>query len=396
MRFKLTPVLVQKAPKSEHGDSFFWDTALPGFGLKVSANGHRSFVVQYRAKGTSRRLTIKAAPAGGLSLDKARREARAILGAVARGGDPVADKRRAEREQRDTLRAVVEEYIVREGAKLRSGERRADTLRRLILPVLGSRPIDDIKRSEIVRVLDKIADENGPTAADAALTALRRVLNWFEGRSDDYVSPVRKGMVRTKSGDRSRQRILSDDELRRLWTAIEARPDTFGRMVQFLLLTAARRDEVRCMRQDELSNGKWTIPSQRYKSAIDHAVPLSQTALEVLAKVPRIGSTYVYTWDGRKALGGMARRKQQLDEGSGITGWRLHDLRRTARSLLSRAGISADIAERCLGHVMSGVRGVYDRHQYEREKLQAFTMLASLIDNIVNPKPNVTPLLRAH
>jgi integrase len=153
---------------------------------------------------------------------------------------------------------------------------------------------------------------------------------------------------------------------------------------------------VRCMRQDELSNGKWTIPSQRYKSAIDHAVPLSQTALEVLAKVPRIGSTYVYTWDGRNALGGMARRKQQLDEGSGITGWRLHDLRRTARSLLSRAGISADIAERCLGHVMSGVRGVYDRHQYEREKLQAFTMLASLVDNTVNPKPNVTPLLRAH
>ena len=106
-------------------------------------------MVQYRAKGISRRLTIKAAPAGGLSLDKAKREARAILGAVAKGGDPVADKRRAEREQRDTLRAVVEEYIIREGAKLRSGERRADTLRRLVLPLLGSRPIDDIKRSEI-------------------------------------------------------------------------------------------------------------------------------------------------------------------------------------------------------------------------------------------------------
>jgi integrase len=394
MRVKLTPVLVQKAPKSEHGDSFFWDTALPGFGLKVSANGHRSFVVQYRAKGISRRLTIKAAPAGGLSLDKAKREARAVLGAVARGGDPVADKRRAEREQRDTLGAIVEEYITREGAKLRSGERRADTLRRLILPVLGSRPIDDIKRSEIIRLLDKIADENGPAAADTALAALRRVLNWFEGRSDDYVSPVRKGMART--GDRSRQRILSDDELRRLWRAIEAQPDAFGRMVQFLLLTAARRDEVRCMRYDEVSNGVWTIPSHRYKSAIDHVVPLSTTASAVLTKLPRIGSMYVYTSDGRKALGGISRRKRQMDDRSGVTDWRLHDLRRTARSLLSRAGTSADIAERCLGHVMSGVRGVYDRHQYQREKLQAFEELASLVENIVNPKPNVTPLLRVH
>jgi Arm DNA-binding domain len=124
MRVKLTPVFVQRAPKSERGDAFFWDTALPGFGLKVSAKGHRSFVVQYRAKRISRRFTIKAAPAGGLSLDKAKREARAILGAVARGGDPVADKHRAEREQRDTLLAVVEEYIARGGAKLRSGERR--------------------------------------------------------------------------------------------------------------------------------------------------------------------------------------------------------------------------------------------------------------------------------
>jgi integrase len=262
--------------------------------------------------------------------------------------------------------------------------------------VLGSRPIDDIKRSEIIRLLDKIADESGPTAADNALAALRRVLNWFEGRSDDYVNPVRKGMARTKSSERRRQRILSDDELRRLWTAIEAGPDTFGRMAQLLLLTAARRDEVRCMRQDEMSNGVWTIPSQRYKSAIDHVIPLSRAASDVLAKVPHIGSTYMYTWDGRKALGSMTRRKQQLDERSGVTDWRLHDLRRTARSLLSRAGISADIAERCLGHVMSGVRGVYDRHQYEREKLHAFEALASFIESIVNPKPNVTPLVRAH
>ena len=93
-------------------------------------------------------------------------------------------------------------------------------------------------------------------------------------------------------------------------------------------------------------------------------------------------------------LAGFSKLKARLDRISGVTDWRLHDLRRTARSLMSRAGVSSDHAERCLGHIMSGVRGVYDRHQYRREKLHAFEALASLIESIVSPTPNVTPLPR--
>ena len=232
MRVKLTPAFVVKAPPPPRGDRIiYWDESLPCFGLMVTANGHRSFLVQYRAHGRSRRLTIKAAPQGGLSLDKAKREALAVLGAAAKGGDPVAERRKAARAQKDTLRAIAEEFLVREGAKLRSNKRRRDTLERLILPALGARQIDDIKRSEIIRLLDRIADENGPTAADSALADLRRVLSWHEGRADDFVSPIRRGMRR--ASQTRRQRILSDDKLKAIWQAAEARGSAFARLVQF-------------------------------------------------------------------------------------------------------------------------------------------------------------------
>ena len=117
--------------------------------------------------------------------------------------------------------------------------------------------------------------------------------------------------------------------------------------------------------------------------------------LAILAKTPRIaGSDFVFTADGRR-LGGMTHRKAEIDKASGVTNWTIHDLRRTARSLMSRAGVSSDHAERCLGHVIGGVAGVYDRHRYSDEMLLAYEKLATLIEHIVNPVANVVPLAEA-
>ena len=126
---------------------------------------------------------------------------------------------------------------------------------------------------------------------------------------------------------------------------------------------------------------------------VDLVRPLSPAAQDVLAKLPRIGKAgYVFTTDGRSGLGGFSKFKRKLDKASGVTGWTLHDLRRTARSLMSRAGIPSDHAERCLGHVIGGVRGVYDRHEFHAEKKRAYEALAAQIERIVNPKDNVVPL----
>ena len=143
----------------------------------------------------------------------------------------------------------------------------------------------------------------------------------------------------------------------------------------------------------EISGADWTLPAARNKVKVDLIRPLSAAAQVTVAAFPRIGRQgYVFTIGGNSPLGGFAKFKRRLDQACGVTGWTLHDLRRTARSLMSRAGVPSDHAERCLGHVMPGVRGTYDRHAYHEEKRRAFEALAAQIERIVNPQENVVPL----
>jgi integrase len=177
------------------------------------------------------------------------------------------------------------------------------------------------------------------------------------------------------------------DELRAVWTAAEASGGAFDRYVQFVLLTAARRMEAANMTRTELNGADWLIPASRMKSKQDHLVPLSGKAAEILSKLPTIGKPdgFVFTNDGRSAIGSLSNCKDALQKRSGTEGWTLHDLRRTARSLMSRAGVPVDHAERCLAHVIGGIRGVYDHHEFYSEKKAAFEALAALIERIVHP-----------
>jgi integrase len=374
MQTNLSPAFVERAEAEPGKDrSIYWDTALRGFGLMVTAAGHKSYVVQYRANGRSRRMTLKA----NLKLGEARKEAKAILGKVAKDGDPLAEKRKAAAAADNTLQSVCENYFAREGKKLRTVSDRQRTLHRLVYPKLGARQIDLIERKDIVRLLDKIEDENGARMADITLAYLRKVLNWHAARTE-YRSPIVRGMARTKPAERARDRILSDDELRKVWKAAGKMQNAFGSYVQFTLLTAVRRTEAIRMRRSELERGDlWVIPAARYKTKRDHAVPLSQAARAVLQSMPVINNgDLVFTHDGKRAIGAIAKSKRKLDQLSGVTGWTIHDLRRTARSLMSKAGVPSDHAERCLGHVINGVRGIYDRHEYQAEKAMAFEKLA--------------------
>jgi integrase len=394
MRNRLTPAFVASA-KAESGAerTVYWDATMPGFGLMVTSAGHKSYVCQYRAGGRSRRLTIRT----GVGLTAARREARKVLGDVAKGHDPIGDRRRKQGLALNTLGAIAEEYFAREGKRLRTADFRRAALERLVLPRFRSTPIGDISRSDIVRLLDKIEDERGPVAADRALAYLRRLMSWHASRSDDFRSPIVSGMARTRPSERARQRVLADDELRAVWRAAEADNSAFGCFLQFLLFTATRRAEAAAMRRTEITGSDWVIPSERYKTGRQLVVPLSPAAAAVLAKVPLFdGSDLVFTTDGRAPISGFSKFKVRFDAACGVTGWTLHDCRRTARSLMSRAGVPSDHAERCLGHVIGGVRGTYDRHEFYGEKRAAFEALAAQIGRIINPPPdNVLPLRAA-
>jgi integrase len=198
-------------------------------------------------------------------------------------------------------------------------------------------------------------------------------------------------MTRIKASETARQRILTDDEICKVWID-GAGP--FLALIKFLLLTGARRDEAAMLTWDEVKDGVWELPAARNKAKLPLARPLSSLALAVLKSQRRDdGSRYVFSNDGRTAFQDFSRSKKKLDEAIGTSGWVIHDLRRTARSLMSRAGVNDHHAERCLGHVIGGVKGVYDRHHYQPEMKHAYDALAALIERIVNPpKGNVTTL----
>jgi integrase len=390
MRTKLTPAFIAKAePPTTTDRAIYWDQALRGFGLVVTKAGHRSFVYQYRAGHVSRRMTFSI----DLGLEKARKEARKALGRVASGGDPLQEKRKAEARAENTLQSICEEYLRREGGRLRSKSQLEGALKRAVYPKLGARQIDDIRRSDIVRLLDKIQDERGAVAADFALAAVRKIMNWHARRSDDFRSPIVSGMARSNPSERKRERVLTDDELRAFWKATGESTGPFGPLLRFILLTAARRMEAACLTHKDIVGGDWIIPGNRYKTKSETVLPLSGAAQAVLASLRRDdGVEYVFT-TGTKPIGGFSQFKLNFDRQSGLSDWTIHDLRRTARSLMSRAGVPTDHAERCLGHAMGGVRGTYDRHAYHTEKKQAFEALAAQIDRIINPPAaNVIPL----
>jgi integrase len=203
-------------------------------------------------------------------------------------------------------------------------------------------------------------------------------------------------MARTNPSEHARDRVLTDDELRALWAATDKSAGPFGTMLRFILLTACRRSEAAELTYGEVVNGDWTIPAARYKTKRDTTLPLSKAAQDILASIPKAeGTDYVFTIDGKNPIGGYTQLKAKIDKRCGFSDIVIHDLRRTARSLMSRAGVPSDHAERALGHAIGGVRGVYDRHAYLAEKRAAFEALAATVASILDPKSNVVPLRRS-
>ena len=427
---KLTAEFLETATSNGKPREFYWDETLPGFGLMVTDTGSSSFVIQYRnADGVSRRLKIN----GGKTLAQAKREAKAKLGEVAKGGDPMADKRQQRDASKDTLRKVVEDQYLVDGeiTKLRSFDEKKGTFNRYIFPALGTRPVTEIKRSEIVQMLRKVKATRGHGASNDAFKVLSSFLNWYVPLADDdFRSPIVKGTWSVTKGDGSR--TLTDDEIRILWNVTSEGRNAYDHFIRLTLLTAARRNETAEMVRGELSadGTEWTIPKARYKgqdgkSAHDHLVPLSPLARDVLAKVPELHGKFVFTSNGRTPISGFSQFKLALDKrlhealeeegdtvrkrivadlnekypGQGCEPfddrWQTHSLRKTARTLLERVG-STHIAEKCLGHVEGGLKGTYNHHDYKTEKRIAFEALAREIDRIVSGKAaNVVAMSRA-
>jgi integrase len=385
-----------------------------GFGVRVTAAGARAFVLNYRFRGREHRVTIGAWP--DWTVLKAVREARNLRQRVDRGENPIED--RAPSPATATVASILDEFVVRyvRNPKQPLRERTADeyesAFNRLVKPRIGKLGIYEVRRSHIIKMLDEIEDANGPVAADRTLAYVRKAFNWYATRDDQFNVPVVRGMARVKPKERARTRVLSDDEIRAIWPEL-AKAETFGAFTKTLLLTAQRRDEVAHMSRKEIgSEGIWTISAERYKAKRPNFVPLPKAALAVIAAQPKHDNCdYVFPSRANTPYSGFSKSKAKLDKAvfaamknrakkgakvEPIPNWTLHDLRRTAKTLMARAGVRPDISERVLGHVIAGVEGTYDRHSYEDEKRDALEKLAAIIERVLNPLPSNVETLGEH
>lgn len=368
----------------------FPDPELAGLYVRVTPNGAKSYAAVARAPG-GRQVWTTLGSTSLLTIDEARAAARAAIRRVKAGLAAVEPPAL-------TFKDVAEQWVTRHvrANGLRTAYEIERMLNRVIYPAWENRAFTSIRRSDVTVLLDAVQDKHGARQADCALTIVRAVMNWHAVRSDNYTPAVVRGMKRQSFHAQARSRILDDDELRALWAAT-ADMGAYGNLARLALLTGQRRGALVGMRwaDIDLQTGLWTLPVEHRAKRTAGALPLPPLALSVVMAQPRlVGNDYVLAGQGHGHIRGYTRSKLRLDARlPGMAPWVFHDLRRTARSLLSRAGVRPDVAERVLGHAIGGIESVYNRHTYMDEKRDALVRLASLVERIANPPgDNVLPI----
>lgn len=364
-----------------------WDARLPGFGIRVSAAGTKSFILLYRHKGRARRITLGRYPV--LSLSDARGRAREALAEVARGEDPQSQKvvDRAGSRFDEAVRVFVRTYCQQHNRQ----STRRETQRLLEARFVRrwrARDVREISKANVLEIIDEAVNEGTPSAANHALATIRLFFNWCVDRGLVEVNPCIRLKMPAKAV--SRDRVLADAEVRDIWNAACSMEYPFGTITQLLLLTAQRRNEVTQLRWSDLdfNAGIWSIPGEFTKNGVAHVVPLVPEAIEILKRVPRIDNDMLFpsrAGNGR-AFSGFSKSKERLAALACVEPFTLHDLRRTAATRMAGLGVAPHVVERLLNHVagiLGGIAGVYNRFKYRDEVREALGLWTGYVRNLV-------------
>lgn len=414
-RINLTDKFLEKKKPPASGRVEIWDKGFRGsFGVRVTDKGTKTFQLMYRFDGNLRRKTLGQYPV--ISLADARDAAEKIVRSAKKGIDPelAEDEAAAERkrQQANTFGAVVDQFIELYAKPKNKSWKEVKRYFERDLADWVNRPISTITRRDVIEVIDRKAREGGPYAANRLRAHTRRLFSWMLGRDLIAASPVVN--VQAVGAEQSRERVLGDDEIRRLWAAWDRMEWPFGPVFQILLATGQRRTEAASMKWSDIRVGPaaetppsatvtpiewmWTIPGTRTKSGRLHEVPLSEPVLDVLGSVPRTTSPYVFParGNGERFASGYSRAKMRCDELSKVTGWRIHDLRRTCGTGMASAGIAVSTISRVLNHAEGGVTKIYNRYSYGSEKRHALEVWARKLETIIRPAPdNVVDMMGA-
>ena len=374
------------APPSE-GEVFYWDTTLRGFGYRMRIGAHgkvlKSFICQYKRPGGSRRMTLDSG--GALNAEQARAEAKKILGAVALGQDPQADKTNRSDKDRHTLRSVIDQYLASKKSEVRprtftaiegyltgsssaKRPRRSSRTSRSSFKSLHSMPIDTITRRDVAACITAIKNKSGAATAGAARAALSAFFVWAIGEGLAETNPVIGTNKPETNG--SRERVLSDDELARVWRACDDGSE-HSAVVKMLILTGCRRQEIGdlCWSWFAPDMSSFTIPAAHSKNGRPHTLPVMPMMREVVDNVPHM-ATRDQLFGERSHGFTRWHCKPELDARSGVTGWTLHDLRRTVATRMADLGWQPHVIDAVLNHQSGskrGISGVYNKSPYANE-----------------------------
>jgi hypothetical protein len=398
MRHRLTDRYLQTVKAPESGRLVVADTEASGLSLRVTPSGTRTFLVRYRLPRQPQRSHTIPGSYPACTLAEARQRARDIVTAAKRGLDLVAEEERREIERQKaeatarTVSELVSEYIEKH-CRPHQRQWRDTELRLLkhVVPALGDRAANSIRRADIVELLDDLQHRKGlRQQVNRVRSAISAMFHYAVEREYVETSPVIGTRPRKLEADR--QRILSDAEIRAIWRALDAMPDPGRSFVRALFLTGARLSEVREMPWAEISGDVWLLPAARNKANRDFEVPLSTQMAALLASLPKYGP-HVFSINGTRPWTNHVGLKRALDECSGVTGWVWHDIRRTVRSKLAELSIPYEIAERVLNHAMTKLERIYNRHGYRHEKAQALQRWADhLMGLVYADREKVVPL----
>src|SRR5262245_38822436 len=366
------------------------DAGCRGLYLVVQPTGRKAWVVRYRYRGDTRKLTLDP----GLSLAEARKAATAALHELERGNDPAvlkfdaqakADKAAADR-ARDTVDALAHQFIeqhAKRKTRQNSWRQAVHVFDDIVLPVWRGRTIHDIKRRDIRELVEAVAVDR-PIMANRALGHLSRFFNWLLERDVLEASPC--AGIKLPARERPRDRVLDDDELRRLWLACEAIGGAAGACVKLLMLTGQRRTEIAHLKWMEVNGNLLVLPAERMKGRAAHIVPLSTRAVEIITSLPQTGE-YVF---GKAPVGHFHRIKPELDARMGDTApWVIHDIRRSVASGMAKIGVAVQVIEKILAHrsgTFRGIVGTYQRHSFVPEMTAALERWSDHLERVVSAK----------
>jgi integrase len=356
-------------------EGWLWDEKVCGFGVRKQRRGTFYYV---RVRHNGQQIMRSIGRHGPWTPDTARAKALELLGTLASGADPFTQPRAS-----GGFGTEINRYLLRRQGSLkpRSFNAVERHLRQYSAP-LHKLPLADIDRRAIAVLLGQIETECGATTRNRLRSSLSAFWAWAIAEGLTEQNPV-TGTMKADEGA-SRDRVLSEDELKALWRALS--DNRFSEIVRLLLLTAARRNEIGNLTWDEIDLKRRLIvlPPDRTKNGRGLELPLSTQALAVINRVPRRNTT-PFLFSDANGYKGWDQDKMRLDHRLGIARWRLHDLRRTAATQMAELGVQPHIIEAVLNHQSghkSGVAGIYNRAKYADDMRAALQRWADYVDQI--------------